>query len=146
MVYTSHVYEAPLLPFEKQLIETIGATEEEYRELVAYAIKQGRTRPAGYEHIPDIRADAATLAIFYKAGTGLTIWGQLAVGVALTVAGYLLTPKPKMPDAIERRILDSINKGGRFTPTQGFDSLAEIANYGDPIPIIFGKYHAAQKA
>ena len=66
MVYTSHVYEAPLLPFEKQLIETIGASEKEYRELVAYAIKQGRTRPAGYEHIPDIRADAATIAIFYK--------------------------------------------------------------------------------
>ena len=146
MVYTSHVYEAPLLPFEKQLIETIGASEKEYRELVAYAIWKGRTRPAGYEHIPDIRADVTVLGIALAKGGTLTVAGSLVVGAALTLAGYLLTPKPKMPDAIERRILDSINKGGRFTPTQGFDSLAEIANYGDPIPIIFGKYHAAQKA
>ena len=143
MVYTSHVLKTPLLPYEKQLIEAIGATEEEYRELVAYTLWKGRTRPAGYEHIPDIRADAATIAIFYKAGTGLTIWGQLAVGVALSVASYLLTPKPKLPDPSKQRVLDSINHAGRFTPTHGFESLAELANYGDPIPIIFGLYRDA---
>ena len=51
MGYTSHVLETPLLPYEKQLIEAIGATDEAYRELVAYTISKGRTRPAGYEHI-----------------------------------------------------------------------------------------------
>ena len=31
VVYNAQIYTAPLLPFEKQLIAPIGATEEEYR-------------------------------------------------------------------------------------------------------------------
>ena len=132
MVYTSEVYSAPLLPFEKELIKTIGATEEEYRYLVTEAIKRGKVRPAGYEHIPDIQAGPG-LAAWWAAN-----WVGLAIGLSLTVAAYLLTPKPK-PFRDERRKLDSINKAGRFTPTFGFDSQAELANFNDPIPIIFGK-------
>ena len=33
--------ELPLLPYEKQLIKTIGCSEEEYRYFVAEAIKRG---------------------------------------------------------------------------------------------------------
>ena len=62
--YYAKLYEAPLLPFEKQLIETIGATEEEYRYLVTEAIRRGRVRPAGYEHIPDIQNKPAWVATF----------------------------------------------------------------------------------
>jgi hypothetical protein len=31
----------------------------------------------------------------------------------------------------------------RFSATSGFDAQAELANYGDPIPIIFGQYTGA---
>ena len=130
VVYNAQIYTAPLLPFEKQLIATIGATEEEYRYLVSEAIKKGRKRPAGYEHIPDIRTEGVTIA---------TILVNLAIGVTLSVITYLLTPKPKKPKAGDRRTLESINQAGRFTPTFGFDSLATLGNFNDPIPIIFGR-------
>ena len=80
MVYNAQIYTAPLLPFEKQLIATIGATEEEYRYLVSEAIKKGRKRPAGYEHIPDIRTEGVTLASFLI---------NLAVGLTISYITYL---------------------------------------------------------
>ena len=138
MVYNAQVYNAPLLPFEKHLIETIGATEEEYRYLVNEALKKSRIRPAGYEHIPDIRCDPGSALL-----TQFLI--SLAVGVTLSVVTYLLTPKPKQPKAQERRELESINNAGRFSPTFGFDSQAELATYGEPIPIIFGRYDETEK-
>ena len=132
VVYNAQVYNAPLLPFEKQLIETIGATEEEYRYLVAEALKKSRVRPAGYEHVPDIRATGAE-------GVMAQFLISLAVGVTLSVITYLLTPKPRQPKGQERRDLGDINNAGRYNPTFGFDSQAELATYNDPIPIIFGK-------
>ena len=82
VVYNAQVYNAPLLPFEKQLIETIGATEEEYRYLVNEALKKSRARPAGYEHIPDIRCDPGSVTV-----TQFLI--SLAVGLTLTAISYL---------------------------------------------------------
>ena len=35
------VFEIPLLPYEKQLIETIGITENEYRKFAAEARRRG---------------------------------------------------------------------------------------------------------
>ena len=130
MVYAAHVLKTPLLPFEKQLIESIGATEEEYRYLVAEVLRRGNTRPAGYENIPDIQATGVEIV-------AATFWTNLAVGLTLMAISYLLTPKPKGPRAQERRELESINNAGRFSPTFGFDSQAELANYGASIPIIF---------
>ena len=131
MVTTAHVYQNPLLPFEKQLIETIGATEEEYRYLVSEAINKGRVRPAGYEHIPDIQAGTAAAA-WWAAN-----WVGVVIGVAIGAVTYLLTPKPKQPK-VQRRELDSINKAGRFNPTFGFDSQQELSAYGEPISLVFG--------
>ena len=75
VVYNAQIYTAPLLPFEKQLIATIGATEEEYRYLVSEAIKKGRKRPAGYEHNPDIHNGPGV--------TAATILVNLAIGITL---------------------------------------------------------------
>ena len=120
-------YTAPLLPFEKQLIESIGATEQEYRELAAYAIWKGRNRPSGYENVPDIRAEGVSW---------ITLAINIAVSVGLYVVARLLAPKPL--DFKSKNInLESINNAGRFNPTQGFESIQELANYGNPIPIIF---------
>lgn len=130
VVYNAQIYNAPLLPFEKQLIESIGATEEEYRYLVNEALKKGKVRPAGYEHVPDIRAAEGATAQFLI---------SLAVGLTLSVVSYLLTPKPRQPKGQQRRELGDINEAGRYNPTWGFDSQAELATYNDPIPIIFGK-------
>lgn len=125
-------YTPPLLPFEKQIIETIGCTEDEYRFLVAEAIRRAGPRPAGYEHIPDVRMDPVSIIV------------SIAVGAALSALSYVLAPKPKAPTTRDsqasQRDLGSITGASRFTPTFGFDSQAELANYGEPIPVVFGRY------
>jgi hypothetical protein len=49
-------------------------------------------------------------------------------------------PKPKQPGQTSSRQLASVTGADRFSATSGFDTQAELANYGDPIPIIFGQY------
>lgn len=133
------LYELPLLPYEKQLIETLGCSEEEYRRFAYLAAKKGRIRPATYAHIPDIQA------------TGLEPWAvaalvSLAVGAVSTAAAYLLAPKPKAPgleDGTTTRRLGDRTGQERFSPTVGFDTQAAVADYASPIPLIFGKYTGA---
>jgi hypothetical protein len=130
VVFGPTVYDVPLLPFEKELIKTIGLTEDEYRKFAGEVRRRGGVRPAEYAHIPDVQA----------IGTETLI--MIAVSLVLTGVSYLLTPKPKMPEASKRTQLDlgSINAANRFTPSRGFDTLNELADYGSPIPIIFGLY------
>ena len=131
MVFGPSVYDVPLLPYEKQLIETIGITEEEYRRFTAEVRRRGAIRPAEYQHIPDIQAGDA----------GVSILVSLAIGLVLGGVSYLLTPKPKMPGAQKEGgiiNLDGVTGASRFTPSRGFDSLAELATYASAVPIIFG--------
>ncbi|MAZ73806.1 MAG: hypothetical protein CMC70_11750 [Flavobacteriaceae bacterium] len=139
VVFGPSVYDLPLLPFEKELIKTIGITEKEYRKFAAEVKRRGAVRPAEYAHIPDIQATGL------EPGTVILI--NLAISLVLGGVAYLLTPKPKMPEASKRSQLDlgSVNAGNRFTQSRGFDTLNELADYGAPIPIIFGLYNEAQK-
>lgn len=136
MVFGPSVYDVPLLPFEKELIKTIGITEEEYRKFAAEVRRKGVVRPAEYDHIPDIRCDPS--------GGILT---SIVVSLVLSGVAYLLTPKPKMPEASKRSQLDlgSVNAGNRFTQSRGFDTLNELADYGAPVPIVFGLYDESLK-
>jgi hypothetical protein len=132
VVFGPSVYDLPLLPYEKQLIANIGVTEEEYRKFVAEVKRRGALRPAEYEHIPDIQATGTEAVLI-----------SFAISLVLTGVSYLLTPKPKAPEAASRRTqldLGSVTGSNRFTPSRGFDSLAELADYASPIPIIFGLY------
>ena len=123
----------PLLPFERDLIAALGCSEEEYKKFQQEMLWRSRVRPAQYNHVPDIQNGPALVPILVN----------LAVGLALTGISYLLTPKPKAPGEtreIRQRQLRSRRGGDRFSATSGFDSIADLANYGDPIPVIFGKY------
>jgi len=131
-------YELPLLPFERQLIEIAGISEEEYREFAAEVARRGSLRPAEYAHIPEI------------SNTGVEILAvvSLVIGLASTAVSYFLTPKPQMPraqaqDPTRQRRLSNITGASRFAPTSGFDSLAELSSYADAVPIIFGRYTGA---
>jgi hypothetical protein len=127
----------PLLPFERELVATLGCTEAEYRAFTIEAMKRSRVRPAAYDGVPDIVNGPETwiaLAI------------SLAVGLVTSAVSYLLMPKPKAPKApgqVTGRQLPSVTGADRFSATSGFDAQAELANYGDPIPIIFGQYTGA---
>lgn len=140
------VKQLPLLPFEKQLIAIIGCTEEEYRKFATEAAFQGRIRPAEYDLIPDIQAALAPAVVGIAAAStakaaATSALVSLAVGVALTAVSYLLTPKPRASgEQVKQRTLGNRRGGDRFAATYGFDSQAELADYGDPIQIVFGRY------
>jgi hypothetical protein len=152
VVFGPTVLDIPLLPYEKQLIQTIGITEEEYRQFTAEAKRRGAARPAAYDHIPDIQNALAPVAGTVIVGAtaaksaSTIILTNLAIGLVLTGVSYLLTPKPKMPGASKRRQIDlgDITGSSRFTPSRGFDTLAELADYQSSIPIIFGRYDAVE--
>lgn len=132
-----------LLPFEKQLIKTLGISEDEYRAFVAEVQRRGAVRPAEYALIPDIQAGPTIAALTVPQFIGLNI-GLAVVGAGIS---YLLTPKPKAPkgpDPVTRLELESIRGGNRFVASSGFDTTAELADYGQPIPIIFGMYLEGQ--
>ena len=84
-----------LLPTEVELCTLLGLSKEEYFEFVDKTSAYNGQRKEGYELIPDIRASGLEPLFFNAATGGLTLFGQVAVSVALTAIGYLLTPKPK---------------------------------------------------
>jgi len=159
VVFGPTVLDIPLLPYEKQLIQTIGITEEEYKRFAAEARRRGAVRPAAYDHIPDIQNALVTsgtvIASTYlttqtvaKSATAIVLT-NLAIGLTLTGVAYLLAPKPKAFEASKRGRqleLGGTTGANRFTPTSGFDTLAELADYASPIPIIFGLYDEAEDA
>lgn len=131
------VHRIPLLPYERELIATLGCSEEDYRRFVAEAQRRAAIRPAAYNHIPDIRNEPISI-------TAVIV--NLVIGAAFTAASYLLAPKPRQPrqprqpGQTSQQQLASITGADRFSATTGFDSFADLANYNDPIPLIFGRY------
>ena len=150
-MFTGSTKQIPLLPYEKQLIETIGITEQEYQQFVFEALRRAATRPAEYDNIPDIEAILPAIAITVgaaaattKATTATIIAINVAVGLALSAVAYFLAPKPKSVAAASdnrtQRQLASRTGAEKFSATSGFDTQAQLADYGSPIPIIFGRY------
>lgn len=128
------LFNPPLLPYEKALIAALGCSEDEYRQFVRHAELAARTRPAEYDLVPDVQNGPITpLAVFFI---------NLAVGVALTAVSILLAPKApalESPARIRgRKLADQIGPT-RFNQTTSFDNVSSLAEYGQPIPIPFGK-------
>ena len=70
----------PLLPYEKDLIEILGCSEEEYRTLLRFAQLHSRTRPAEYEPYSWINNVSATIIAV----------ASLVLGLATTAVSVLL--------------------------------------------------------
>ena len=112
-----------LLPYEYDLIETLGVTKEEYLEFLA--VQQIYVDPKEGT-ILDIRNDPGTIVAIVLA----------VVGLLAQVASILLAPKPRLPSTPEafgqRQTRDQ-----RFSPRFGFNSQQELAKYGDPINLVY---------
>jgi len=126
-------YNPPLLPYEIALIEALGCSKEEYREFIRHAELVARTRPAGYEHVPDVVNDPVITPIVVS----------LVVGLISTAVSVLLAPKAQTAQTAEqtkigsRKLADQIGPT-RFNQTTSFDNVSALAEYGQPIPIPFG--------
>jgi len=129
-----------LLPTEADLCNALGITEEEYFQFLEGVAAKVKERPAAYDLIPDIRCDPVSLGLATQVaggGLSLTFLGQVAVGVALTAASALLTPKPpSMKQGSQQRTAD-IGGTKKFAPQFSFNSVQDLANLGDLVPLIF---------
>ena len=120
-----------LLPAERELCEALGITKEEYFFFVEEAAK-----------FDGIRAEKDTPLITADIVTAFIAKNAVAIGIALLSAGasYLLAPKPKnTKKTTTLRTSDSIGNE-RYARESNFDSVQELASYGDAIPLAFTEY------
>jgi len=127
-----------LLPTEADLCNLLGLTEEEYFQFLEGVAAKVKERPEAYGVVPSIYASGVEL---YIAGQGLTVLGQIVVGVSLSVVAYLLTPKPpSMKQGTNERTADMAGLK-RFAPQFSFNSVQDLANLGDLVPLVFTDFH-----
>jgi hypothetical protein len=111
-----------LLPYEYDLIDTLGVSKEEYLEFIA---------------LQEIYTDP-------KEGTILDIRNWEVVAIVLTIVGVIfqvvaaLIMTPKLPS------LEAPRGGGeaqrreqKFSPRFGFNSQQDLAKYGDPVNLVY---------
>ena len=122
-----------LLPYEVELCETLEITSKQYFEFWDLA-EAYTARKKEYDHIPEIVMGE----VFIVKGV-LTVWGQIAVAIALTAISYALTPKPKDPSQAPRLEIGGVQGRSRFNPSNGFDSLQDLASLGSFIPLVYAR-------
>lgn len=133
LVPAKRTIQRPLLPYEKQLIDLLGCSVEEYEFFVAEAEKRNGVRPAEYDLVPDIQNTGAEIIAIIS----------LVVGLASTALSLLLAPKPRSAEDQRGGNVQLASRNGvdRFSQTSGFDSIIDMAQYGDAVPIIWTKYN-----
>ena len=104
-----------LLPYEHQLIEELGITQEDY---LAFLQVQFDYTTTPEQRLATPQCDPGTVALV------LTI-----VGTLLQVVGALLA-KPASEGKRQPR-------EQTFVPRLGFNSAQELAKYGDPINLVY---------
>ena len=126
-----------LLPAEVELCETVGITEDEYWYFVEVTQAFNGKRPKEYDEIPYVVNDfVSAFVTFLSSGTAAA---NFVLGVLLTVVSVLLTPKPRPPKTPPSLTTAGQTGAKRFAPQTGFNSVQELANFGDIIPLIFTK-------
>ena len=112
-----------LLPYEHDLIQQLGVTEDEYLDFLAVQFDYTRTPE---QKLATPQADPLTVSIVLA-----------VVGILFQVASVLLMPKPEIPGAKNQRRA----REQRFSPRLGFNSSQELGQYGDPINLVYCNTH-----
>lgn len=121
-----------LLPYEKTLCDFIGCSHAEYKEFLEELERSTYVRPAEYAHIPDVRNEPALTSALIS----------IAIGLVLSAVSYLLTPKPRALEQDQTRQLVRRGRNGqdRFLQSTSFDGYADLAEFGEAIPVIWTRY------
>ena len=109
--------ERKLMPYEHQLVECLGITKEDYLDFVA---QQQIYSDPKEGTIFDIRNDPLTVALVL-----------VIVGTILQVVGALLVKREDQPSG-RAQTRDDV-----FAPRAGFNSVQQLAEYGDPINLVY---------
>lgn len=111
-----------LLPYEYDLIDTLGVSKEEYLEFIA--LQEIYTDPKEGTAL-DIRNEIGTVALI------LTI-----VGILFQVVATLFL-QPKLPSFDSPGGGQAQRREQKFSPRFGFNSQQDLAKYGDPINLVY---------
>ena len=132
-----------LLPYEHDLIATLGVTEEEYLDFLAIQETYVDPKEGTIADIRNMPFLAPIGAAFGAVAAGIATAAQIAVvlttistaltvvGVLFQVAAVLLADKPSGPKAARAQ------RDKRFSPRFGFNSSQELAQYGDAINLVY---------
>ncbi len=135
---TSRQIRGAILPWEKQLIDTLGLTIEEYNWYANEVANYRPERDPAYDHVPNIVCDPIITPIVLS-----------VVGVGLNIAASAMAPKPKLPRQTdpaqqqqqEQRGADvtgaSVTGSNRFTNVDGFTSVQPLARLGESMQLVF---------
>ncbi len=126
-----------ILPWEKQLIDTLGLTIEEYNWYANAVANYRPERDPAYDVVPEVAYDLVVTPIV------LTV-----LGVGFSVASAVMAPKPKLPRQTdpaqqqqEQRGVDvngaSVSGSNRFTNVDGFTSVQPLARLGESMQLVF---------
>ena len=123
-----------ILPWEKQLIDTLGLTLEEYQWYANQVANHRPERDSAYEVVPHVVCDPVTVGIV-----------TTVVGAGLSFAASALAPKPKLPKQSDPAQQQgggdvtgaSVNAENRFTNVDGFTSVQPLAKLGESMQMVF---------
>lgn len=114
----------PLLPYEKQIAEMIGVSEEEYQQWKALTLKRSIQRPAQGP----------------VCGPLVPVLANLAVATGFTLLSNLLFPTRRQGEVNVTRLQGSqITANQRLSPRFGFNSIQEPARVGQFVPVVIAK-------
>lgn len=119
-----------LLPTEADMCNVLGITEAEYWQFVEQLEVKIKERPEAYDLIPSIQNGPVITWI----ATNIVSIG-IAAGAAFV--SYLLTPKPEQPKRGASQRTADIAGTKRFAPQSSFNSVQELANLGELVPLVF---------
>ena len=125
-----------ILPWEKQLIDTLGLTLEEYNWYANEVANYRPERDPAYDHVPEVVCIPVVPLV------------MTVVGMGISFAASALAPKPKLPRQTdpaqqqqEQRGADvtgaSVNGTNRFTNVDGFTSVQPLARLGESMQLVF---------
>ena len=123
-----------ILPWEKQLIDTLGLTIEEYNWYANEVANYRPERDPAYDVVPEVVCDPITASIV-----------TTVVGAGLSFAASALAPKPKLPKQSDPAQQQgggdvtgaSVNVENRFTNVDGFTSVQPLAKLGESMQMVF---------
>ena len=126
-----------LLPYEYDLIQQLGVTEDEY---LAFIEVQFNYELSAAERIAKPQCEPVSTA-FLMTSLGLATFAEtlivaavlIAPGILFQVAAMLLMPKPSLPAGGG----NNRAREQRFSPRFGFNSGQELAQYGDPVNLVY---------
>jgi hypothetical protein len=130
-----------ILPWEKQLIDTLGLTIEEYNWYANEVANYRPERDPAYDVVPEVQCtgiDPISLIVI-----------NLVVGIGASFASQALAPKPKLPkqtDPAQQQVQEargadvtgaSVNAQNRYTNVDGFTSVQPLARLGESMQMVF---------